>query len=58
MNPREVKATVDELARISLIVLSGVKEYSDFNRQDSEKFRNKVGLRLSWVIQSLQEYLR
>ena len=57
MKPKGVKATVNELARICLIVLIGVKEYTEYNIQESDKFRSKVGPRLNWVIQDLQEYL-
>jgi hypothetical protein len=57
-NPREVKATVNELAGICLLVLMGVREYTENNKQESDKFRNKVGLHLKWMIEALQNYQR
>jgi hypothetical protein len=57
-NPKEVKATVDELARITLAVLMGVNEFIEQNKQESEKFRNKTGSTLKWLIEALQDYLR
>jgi hypothetical protein len=57
-NPKEAEATMNELAGIILVVLLGIREYADYHKQESEKFRGKVGIRLNWVIEALQSYAR
>ena len=58
MKPKEAKATMNELAKIILLLLQGVRDYADYHQEESEKFRGKVGHRLNWIMQDLQEYLR
>jgi hypothetical protein len=57
-NPKEAEATMNELAGIILVVLLGIREYADYHKLESEKFRGKVGMRLNWVIEALQSYAR
>jgi hypothetical protein len=56
--PREVKASIDELARICLSVLMGVRDVAQSRRDEADRFNRKTGMRLNWMIQDLQEYLR
>jgi hypothetical protein len=58
MKPKEAKAKMTEIAGICLILLLGVRDFSESHREESDKFIRKVGSRLSWTIEDLQEFLR
>jgi len=56
--PKAVEAPTDEVAKTMLAILMGARENIEYNRVNSAKLREKIGMRLDWLIKSLEEYNR